>query len=86
MREEIERKLYKAMEEEFEVEQEKLIPETRIKEDLGFDSLDIVDMVVVLETTFAFTIQNKSALLKIETLGDVADFIEKTASSLEREK
>lgn len=78
-REEIEKTLYRAMEEEFEIEPESLKPEAHIKEDLGLDSLDIVDMVVVLEAAFRFSIKDKAALLKIETLGDVIGFIEAEA-------
>jgi Acyl carrier protein len=83
---EIEGTLYRAMEEEFEIEAANLVPEARIKEDLGLDSLDIVDMVVVLESAYGFSIPDKSALLKIETLGDVADFIEKTCAGMREEK
>lgn len=85
-RDEIENKLYRAMEEEFEIEPENLTPEAHIKEDLGLDSLDIVDMVVVLEAAFGFKIQDKAALLKIVTLGDVTAFIETTAASVKDEK
>ena len=64
-----------ALIEEFELEPAKMTPEARIKEDLGLDSLDVVDMVIVLESTFDFKIRDKAALAKITTLGDVVDFI-----------
>ena len=64
-----------AMIEEFELEPKQMIPEARIKEDLGLDSLDVVDMVIVLETAFDFKIQDKSALAEITTLSEVAAFI-----------
>jgi len=65
----------RAMIEEFELEPEKMSPQATIKDDLGLDSLDVVDMVIVLETAFDFKIQDKSALRDIVTLADVADFI-----------
>lgn len=74
--EEIWRIIVDSMAEEFELESAKMTREARIKDDLGLDSLDVVDMVVVLETAFDFKIQDKTALAKIETLGDVAGFIE----------
>ena len=64
-----------AMIEEFELEPERMVPEAKIKDDLGLDSLDVVDMVIVLETAFDFTIQDKSALAEITTLAEVVDFI-----------
>ena len=60
-----------------------MVPEARIKEDLGLDSLDVVDMVIVLETALDFKIQDKAALKEIRTLTDVMDFI---LSIIEQEK
>ena len=68
----------KAMVEEFEIEPAQMIPSARLKDDLGMDSLDMVDMVIVLEVTFEFKIQNKVALTEIKTLGDVVAFIKST--------
>ena len=39
---------------EFEVEPEKIIPEANLKEAVGLDSLDYIDLVVVIESNFAF--------------------------------
>jgi acyl carrier protein len=68
-------KVNQALIEEFELEPAKMIPEARLKEDLGLDSLDAVDMVIVLESSFNFKIRDKAALAKITTLGEVVDFI-----------
>ena len=65
----------KALAEEFELEPAKMTPEARLKEDLALDSLDMVDMVIVLESAFNFKIRDKAALAKITTLGEVVDFI-----------
>lgn len=73
----------RAMIEEFELEPGQMVPEARMKEDLGLDSLDVVDMVIVLETAFDFKIQDKAALKEIVSLADVADFI---GSTMEGEK
>ena len=67
-----------AMIEEFELDREKMVPEARIKDDLELDSLDVVDMVIVLETAFDFKIMDKAALAEIITLSDVVDFIKST--------
>jgi acyl carrier protein len=74
-RESIREKVSQALVEEFELEPAKMTPEARLKEDLGLDSLDLVDMVIVLEDACGCKIKDKSALSKIATLGDVEDFI-----------
>jgi acyl carrier protein len=74
-REQIREMVSRALAEEFELEPAQMTPAARIKEDLGLDSLDVVDMVIVLESTFDFKIKDKAALAKIATLGDVVDFI-----------
>ena len=66
-----------AFTEEFEVAPEKLLPEAHIKNDLGLDSLDIVDMIIVLEQAFNFKLQDRSAVANITTLGELYDFISK---------
>lgn len=66
-----------AFAEEFEVEPEKLVPEARIKDDLGLDSLDIVDMIIVLEEAFNFKLEDRSPIASITTLEELYNFISK---------
>jgi len=68
-------KVNKALSEEFELDPERLVPQAHIRDDLGLDSLDIVDMVIVLEKAFDFKLHNKEPLTKIQTLGDLYAFI-----------
>lgn len=60
---------------EFELDQDTFSPETTIFEDMGLDSLDIVDMVIVLEAAFSFKIREEEALRQIRTLGDIYTFV-----------
>ena len=39
---------------EFEIETNKIIPGSLLKEDLGIDSLDFVDIAVLVESQFGF--------------------------------
>lgn len=64
-----------ALVEEFELNSEDMVPEAKIYEDLGLDSLDIVDLVIVLETSFGFKIREEAAVRKIRTLGDIHNFV-----------
>ena len=62
--------------EAFEIEPERLVPGANIFQDLGLDSLDIVDLVVALQKRFAVQIRDDARIRGILTLGDVHDFIE----------
>ncbi len=68
--------------EEFELDREDMTPEANIYEDLGLDSLDTVDMVIVLEGAFNFKIREEEAVRAIRTLGDIHRFVlEKVAEN-----
>ena len=64
-----------ALIDEFELDPNRISPAAHIRDDLGLDSLDIVDMVIVLEKAFHFKLHNKEPLAKIQTLGDIYAFI-----------
>ncbi len=68
--EQVTRKVREILVEEFEVDEGKLIPEARLGEDLGLDSLDGVDLVVALEKAFQTRIPEAEAR-QIRTLGDI---------------
>jgi acyl carrier protein len=63
------------LEEYFEIEPERLLPEMNIFEDLELDSLDIVDLVVVLQKKFGVRIRDDERIRTLRTLGDVYRFI-----------
>lgn len=55
--------------------EDKVTDETKIVEDLCFDSLDTVEMLMTLEEEFNITIKDEDAM-KLKTLGDVAAYLE----------
>ena len=61
--------------EELEIDEEKISPEARLKEDIGIDSLDYIDIVVIVHRVFGFKIQS-SELKDVKTLNDFYDYIE----------
>ena len=75
MEEDIERMVNEVLEDSFESDRGKLRPETRIFDDLGLDSLDIVDLVAALQMKFDVTIRNVEGVREIRTLGDIYEFI-----------
>jgi acyl carrier protein len=52
-----------------------MTPETTLFEDMGLDSLDVVDLVIVLETAFSMKIREEEAIRQIRTLGDIHSFV-----------
>ncbi len=61
--------------EKLDVEPEKVVPEARFIEDLGADSLDIVELIMGLEDEFGLEISDEEAE-QIRTVGDAVKFIE----------
>jgi Acyl carrier protein len=51
--------------------------DTDIMEDLGADSLDIVEMLMAIEENFGITVSDEEAV-NLRTIRDVADFIERS--------
>ena len=72
---EIIEKVNSVFEVSFEIEKEKLQPRMNIFEDLGLDSLDIVDLVVALQRMFNIKIRDDERVRAVRTLGDIYGFI-----------
>ena len=58
-RSEIEEKVREFLIDDLEIDEEKIVPEGKLKDDLGIDSLDFVDIVVIVEKKFGFKIESK---------------------------
>ena len=56
-RKEIEEKVIKFLIEDLEIDEENIAPDAKLKDDLGIDSLDFVDIVVIVEKNFGFKIK-----------------------------
>ncbi|MBO9370560.1 MAG: acyl carrier protein [Chloroflexi bacterium] len=57
------------------VEPEKVTMDARFREDLGADSLDLVELVMAFEEEFGGTISDEEAQ-QIKTVGDAVRYIE----------
>lgn len=64
-----------ALAEEFELDISELVPEASFYDDLNLDSLDAVDMVIVLEQAFGFKLRDSQAIADIRTLEDLYGFL-----------
>ena len=65
---------------ELEVEAKQLTPEAKFIEDLGADSLDIVELVMALEEEFGLDIPDEEAD-KLKTVGDAMDYLKSHAGA-----
>jgi len=68
-------KVKKMIVEQLEVNESEVVPEAKFIDDLGADSLDIVELVMALEDEYGIEIPDEDAE-KIETVGDAIRYIE----------
>ena len=61
---------------QFDVEEDSITPETNIADDLGADSLDVVDMLMSLEDEFNIGEVPDEMIEKIHTVGQLVSYIE----------
>ena len=58
------------------VEAAKVTPDASFREDLGADSLDLVELIMEFEEQFGATISDEEAQ-QLKTVGQVVDYVEK---------
>ena len=75
-RDEIVKTVNDALCKEFELAPSAMKPEANFFTDLGLDSLDAVDMVIVLEQAFKVKLRTNYEVGKIMTLNDLYNYIE----------
>ena len=73
--EQLKKLVNEVFEESFEINTEFLKDDAMIFEDIGLDSLDIVDLVVALQKKFKVQIRDDERIRSIRTLGDIYQFI-----------
>lgn len=71
-------KIAEIIAEKFDIDVNEVKLTTNIFDDLGADSLDIVDMLMMLEDQYNVTIPDEIAM-EIKTIGDVVNYIEENA-------
>ncbi len=62
--------------EQLDVTKEECVPEASFLDDLGADSLDLVELIMEMEETFSVQIADDE-LQQIRTIKDVLDFLKK---------
>jgi acyl carrier protein len=70
----VEKRVKEIIVEQLGVREEEVVPEASFVDDLGADSLDLVELVMVLEEEFGQEIPDEDAE-KIQTVQDAIDYI-----------
>ena len=71
---ELEQRVREIIADQLGVEVDKLNPEAKFVEDLGADSLDVVELIMAFEEEFGIEIPDEDAE-KIRTVGDVLNYL-----------
>lgn len=66
--------------EQLGVEEDAVTLTANIQDDLGADSLDVVDLITTIEDEFDVSIPDE-AVEEIKTVGDIASYIEKNSDA-----
>ena len=61
--------------EQFDVEEDKITADTDLQEDLGADSLDVVDLLMSIEDEFVVEVPDEE-IENIKTVGALVSYIE----------
>jgi acyl carrier protein len=64
-----------ALAQQFEVEPDSITMETNLIDDLGADSLDVVELIMSLEDEFGIAISDEDAA-QLYTVGRIVDYLE----------
>lgn len=81
-RTEIEEKVREFLIDDLEIDEKTIFPESRLKDDMGIDSLDYVDIVVIVEKKFGFKIKPEE-MVGVATLSQFCDYIESKVGDMQ---
>lgn len=65
----------KTLAKQLRIDEAKITADSKIKEDLGADSLDILQLLMTIEEEFGITIPDEK-LATFEKVSDIADFLD----------
>ncbi|HOC33226.1 MAG: acyl carrier protein [Ruminococcus flavefaciens] len=73
-------KLKDIIADQLSVDADEVTMDSNIQDDLGADSLDVVDLITTIEDEFDLSIPDE-AVEEIKTVGDIANYIEKNTDA-----
>ena len=60
---------------QFMIDENEITADTSFVDDLGADSLDVVELTMAMEETFSLPDTPEDELTNIQTVGDLADYV-----------
>ena len=70
--------IIKMVAEQFMIDENEISADTSFVDDLGADSLDVVELTMALEETFSLPDTPEDEQTNIHTVGDLADYVSRT--------
>ena len=67
--------IIKMVAEQFMIDENEITADTSFVDDLGADSLDVVELTMAMEETFSLPDTPEDELTSIQTVGDLADYV-----------
>ena len=67
--------IIKMVAEQFMIDENEITADTSFVDDLGADSLDVVELTTAMEETFSLPDTPEDELTNIQTVGDLADYV-----------
>ena len=74
-------KVIQMVADQFMIEADEISADTVFVDDLGADSLDVVELTMALEEEFSLSDTPEEELMNIHTVGDLADYIARVTQS-----
>jgi acyl carrier protein len=71
----LQERLYALVANQLGLEREELVPEAHILDDLGADSLDVVELMLALEESFDIVVPDED-VERLQTIADVQQYLE----------
>ena len=73
--EEIFQKMKDLVSEQFGMEPDEVTPDTSFEDDLGADSVDVVELVMAMEEEFELGLTQEDELKALKTVGDAVNYV-----------
>ena len=67
-------KIRALLSEQLDIEEEEITMESKLAEDLGADSLDVVDLIMAIEDEFEVEVLDED-IEKVVTVGDIVNYV-----------
>lgn len=75
-------RLFEIIEEQLHLTGMEITEDLSFKDDLGADSIDLVELVMALEDEYGVELQYEELEKKVKTVGDLADFLKEQGADI----